>query len=93
MAAEVQSILREALVPTKPESLADIALRLFGPENGFEMPEIPRSEAKGAVFDDDKYLRLLEPSSNELKFVLKFCQNKTTEPKPSPTALPAASKF
>ena len=52
-AAEVRSILREALVPTKPESLADIALRLFGPENGFEMPEIPRSEANGAVFDDD----------------------------------------
>lgn len=52
MAAEVRSILREALVPTKPESLADIALRIFGPENGFEMPEIPRSEAIGAVFED-----------------------------------------
>ena len=53
MAAEVRSILREALVPTKPESLADIARRLFGLENGFEMPEIPQSEAIGAVFDDD----------------------------------------
>ena len=53
MAAELRSILREALVTVKPKSLADIALRIFGPENGFDMPEIPRSEAKGAVFDDN----------------------------------------
>jgi plasmid stability protein len=53
MEAEARSILRAALVPpAKRESLADIARRIFGPENGFDdFPEIPRSEARPAEFE------------------------------------------
>ena len=51
-AAEARSILREALIPAAREFISDIALRLFGPQHGFDMPEIPRSEANAAVFDD-----------------------------------------
>lgn len=52
MEAEARSILRAALVPPAvEENMADIALSLFGPEHGFDMPETPRSAATGAVFE------------------------------------------
>ena len=52
MEAEARSILRAALVPSAvEENMADIALGLFGLEHGFDMPEIPRSQAIGAIFE------------------------------------------
>ncbi len=52
MEAEARSILRAALVPVAiEENMADIALSLFGREHGFDMPEIPRSRATGAIFE------------------------------------------
>lgn len=52
MEAEARSILRAALVPVAAEeNMADIALTLFGPEHGFDMPEVPRSQATGAIFE------------------------------------------
>ena len=52
MDAEARSILRAALVPVAiEENMADIALSLFGLEHGFDMPEIPRTQATGAIFE------------------------------------------
>lgn len=41
MEEEVRQILREALI--KQEGLGDAALRMFGPENGFDL-ELPERE-------------------------------------------------
>ena len=52
MEAEARSILRAALVPAAvEENMADIALSLFGAKYGFDMPEIQRAPATGAVFE------------------------------------------
>jgi antitoxin FitA len=52
MEEEARSILRAALVPiAKPETIGDIAARLFGPENGFDLPVITRTEARVIEFE------------------------------------------
>lgn len=43
MEEEIRRILRETLDREKPETLADIARELFGPEHGFVL-ELPRRE-------------------------------------------------
>jgi antitoxin FitA len=42
MEEEARNILRESLDRDKPETMADIARELFGPEHGFELDIPPR---------------------------------------------------
>jgi antitoxin FitA len=53
MEAEARSILRAALVPVAvEENMADIALRLFGPEHGFDdFPTIERTPVRIIDFE------------------------------------------
>jgi plasmid stability protein len=42
MEEEARQILRESLDLQQPRNAADIALELFGPKHGFELPPHPR---------------------------------------------------
>ncbi len=42
MEEEARRILRESLDRQRPETIADIALELFGAERGFDLPPHPR---------------------------------------------------
>ena len=42
MEEEARNILRESLERERPETMADIARELFGPERGFELDLPPR---------------------------------------------------
>jgi len=42
MEEEARQILREHLAGQRSQTAADIALELFGPKNGVELPEHPR---------------------------------------------------
>ena len=44
MEEEARRILRDTLEHERPRNFMDIATELFGPENGFDLPEIPRDE-------------------------------------------------
>jgi antitoxin FitA len=47
MEDEARRILAESCVPAaRPENLADIALRLFGPENGVDLELPPRQPGR-----------------------------------------------
>jgi antitoxin FitA len=53
MEAEARSILRAALIPVAlEESIADIALRLFGPEHGIDdFPTVERTPVRVIEFE------------------------------------------
>jgi len=44
MEEEARRILRDTLARERPENAADIALELFGPKHGFELPAHPPVE-------------------------------------------------
>jgi len=44
MEDEARRILKEALDRDPPQNLADLALEIFGPRHGVELPPIPRLE-------------------------------------------------
>jgi antitoxin FitA len=44
MEEEARRILRDTLDRERPKSFMEIATELFGPENGIDLPEIPRDE-------------------------------------------------
>ena len=48
MEEEARQILREALTQQTPSSLADLALRIFGPDHGGELPPHPPVKAPPA---------------------------------------------
>ncbi len=49
MEEEVRQILDEALDHASPRNLADMALQIFGPANGVELPPHPEVKASRAV--------------------------------------------